>query len=108
MSAAAGNPDPWLARHVAMIRAAADLIEQAGIPGLAVHPGPDEITVQVPESGGLACRAAKAARLAGLAGTIPQPDPRPGITFGWLRARGQFAGHPVHVFAPVRPEEAPS
>jgi hypothetical protein len=107
VSAAAAGGDPYLARHVRMIRAAADLIEQAGIPGLAVYPGPDEIAVQVPEAGDVPCRAAKAARLAELAGTRAEPDRRPGITLGWLRARGHFAGHPVHVFAPVRPEEAP-
>ena len=108
MTAADASPDPWLARHVRMIRDAADLIEQAGIPGLAVYPGPDEIAVQVPESGDVSCRAAKAARLAALAGTGAAPDPRPGITQGWIRARGQFAGHPVHIFAPVRQEEASS
>jgi hypothetical protein len=104
---ATAGGDAGLARHVRMIRAAADLIEQAGIPGLAIYPGPDEIAVQVPESGDVSCRAAKAARLAALAGTRPAPDPRPGITRGWIRARGQFAGHPVHIFAPVRQEEAP-
>ena len=38
-----------LAAHARLIRAAADLLEQAGIPGLAIWPGPDQIQIQVPE-----------------------------------------------------------
>ena len=104
-AAASGNTA--LAAHVRLIRAAADLIEQAGIPGLALYPEPDEIVIQVPEtSGDAASRAARVARLAALAGCQPAPDPSPGTTRGWLHARGTFAGHPVHVFTPVRQEAA--
>jgi hypothetical protein len=86
-----------LAAHVRLIRAAADLVEQAQIAGLAVWPEPDEIVIQVPEhAGDLAARAAAVARLAALAGTQPAPDHRPGPTRGWIAARGLFAGHPVH------------
>jgi hypothetical protein len=96
-----------LAGWVNLIRAAADLIEQAGIPDLAVYPEPDEIIIQVPEtSGDTPSRTAKVARLAALTGCQPAPDPYPGRTCGWLHARGTFAGHPVHIFTPVSQEAA--
>jgi len=102
-AAASGNTA--LAAHLRLIRAAADLMEQAGIPDLALYPEPDEIVIQVPEtSGDAASRAARVARLAALAGCEPAPDPSPGTTRGWLHARGTFAGHPVHIFTPVRQE----
>jgi len=92
-----------LAAHVRLIRAAADLVEQAGLAGLAVWPEPDEIVIQVPEhAGDTPSRAAAVARLAALVGGQPEPDPCPGNTRGWINARGQFAGHPVHIFTPVR------
>jgi hypothetical protein len=94
-----------LAAHVRLIRAAADLIEQAGIPGLAIWPEPDEIVIQVPETSGDApSRTETVARLAALTGCEPVPDPYPGRTQGWLNARGTFAGHPVYIFTPVRQE----
>jgi hypothetical protein len=103
---ASGNTP--LAAHVRLIRAAADLIEQAGIPGLAVDPEPDEIVIQVPEhAGDTPARTARVARLAALAGCEPAPDPYPGRTRGWICARGTFAGHPVHIFTPVSQEAAP-
>lgn len=92
-----------LAAHVRLIRAAADLVEQAQIAGLAVWPDPDEIIIQVPEQAGdLAARAAAVARLAALSGTQPAPDHRPGPTCGWIAARGLFAGHPVRIYTPVK------
>ena len=92
-----------LAAHVRLIRAAADLVEQAQIAGLAVWPEQDEIIIQVPEHAGDApARAAAVARLAALAGTQPAPDHRPGPTRGWITARGLFAGHPVRIFTPVK------
>jgi hypothetical protein len=106
--AGAGQPATGLAAHVRLIRAAADLVEQAGIPGLAVWPEPDEIVIQVPEhAGDTPARAGQVARLAALTGCAPEPDPRPGRTQGWICARGQFAGHPVHIFTPVK-EQSPS
>ena len=106
MTASAGGDTP-LAAHLRLIRAAADLIEQAGIPDLALYPEPDEIVIQVPEtSGDTPSRAWKVARLAAIAGCDPAPDPRPGRTQGWIHARGTFAGHPVHIFTAVRQEES--
>jgi hypothetical protein len=105
-AATAGGNAP-LAAHVRLIRAAADLIEQAGIEDLAVYPEPDEIVIQVPETAGdIASRTAAVARLAALTGGQPAPDPCPGRTRGWLHARGTFAGHPVHIFTPVREQAA--
>lgn len=103
----AQTPQPLLAAHVRVIRAAADLLEQAGLAGLCVWPAPDEIAIQVPEhAGDLPSRAAAVARLAALTGGRPVPDPRPGKTRGWIDARGQWAGHPVHIYAPVSQEAA--
>jgi hypothetical protein len=96
-----------LAAHARLIRAAADLLEQAGIPGLAIWPEPGEIEIQVPEhSGDLTARAAAVARLAALTGATPAPDPHPGKTQGWICARGQFAGHPVHIYTPIKEHPA--
>jgi len=96
-----------LAAHVRLIRAAADLLEQAGIAGLAVWPEPGEIVIQVPEhAGDTPARAGKVARLAALTGCEPGADPRPGRTRGWICARGTFAGHPVHIYTPVKQEAA--
>jgi len=108
MTAATASGSGPLPAHVRLIRAAADLVEQAGIPGLALYPEPGQIVIQVPEdSGDVPARAASVARLAALTGCQPEPDPRPGRTQGWLHARGEFAGHPVHVFAPMTKEQAP-
>jgi hypothetical protein len=105
--ARAGHHATGLAAHVQLIRAAADLVEQAGIPGLAIWPEPDEIHIQVPEhAGDTGSRAAAVARLAALTGGQPEPDPGPGTTRGWIHARGQFAGHPVHIYTPVKEQAA--
>jgi hypothetical protein len=72
---ATGGNTP-LQEHVQLIRAAADLIEQAGIAGLAVWPDPDEIVIQVPEhAGDTPARTAQVARLAALTGGEPAPAP---------------------------------
>lgn len=92
------------AAHAGVIRAAADLVEQAGVPGLAVYPESRRIVIQVPENGSVPARAAIVARLAAVAGCRPGTDDRPGATQGWLTADGAFAGHPVHVFAPITQE----
>ena len=107
MTTAAAPGNPPLAAHVRLIRAAADLLEQAGIAGLAIWPGPDEIVIQVPEhAGDVPSRTAAVARLAALAGSQSAPDCRPGPTCGWIQARGMFAGHPVRIYTPVKKEQA--
>jgi hypothetical protein len=96
-----------LAAHVRLIRAAADLLEQAGLTGLGVWPEPDEIVIQVPEhAGDVPSRTAAVARLAALAGGQSAPDYRPGPTCGWIQARGMFAGYPVRIYTPVTKEQA--
>jgi len=109
-SATIPAPEPpaiLLTTHVCVIRAAADLLEQARIAGLSVWPEPDEIAIQVPEhAGDLPSRAAAVARLAALTGGEPAPDPRPGPTCGWIHARGMFAGHHVHIYTPVKEQAA--
>lgn len=97
-TASAGGP---LAGHVRLIRAAADLIEQAGVPGLTLFPWQDEIAIQVPEaSGDEAARLRSVARIAALAGGRAAPGPGQGR----VSARGTFAGHPVHVYTHVKEE----
>ena len=108
MTAATASGNGPLAGYVRLIRAAADLIEQAGVPGLTLFPWQDEIVIQVPEAAGdAAARIRSVARLAALAGCQAAPCPGPGGTRDRVSARGEFAGHPVHVYTPVR-EEASS
>jgi hypothetical protein len=108
MTPATASGNAPLAAHVRLIRAAADFREQAGIGGLSVWADPGEIVIQVPgTSGGTLARTRKVARLAAIAGCEPAPDPHPGRTQGWIHARGTFAGHRVHIYAPVSQEEAP-
>lgn len=97
---------PVLAAQVRLIRAAADLIEQAGTEDVSFSPSCDgEILIQVPgHAGNPAERAAKVAALAALAGCEPAPDHRPGTTKGRIFARGLFAGHPVRIYTPVTEE----
>ena len=107
MTAAAASGNALLDAHIRLIRAAADLIEQAGVPGLALFPWPDEIVIQVPETAGeAAARIRSVGRLAALAGCQAAPCPGAGGIRDRVSARGEFAGHPVHVWTPVRKEEA--
>jgi hypothetical protein len=95
-----------LAGYVRLIRAAADLIEQAGIPDLTLFPWQGEIVIQVPEAAGdTAARIRAVTRLAALAGCEAAPSNGPGGPL--VSARGEFAGHPVHVYTPV-PQEPSS
>jgi hypothetical protein len=103
MTGAAASGNGPLAGHVRLIRAAADLIEQAGIPGLTLFPWQDEIAIQVPEAaGGEAARIRSVATIAALAGARAAPGPGRGR----VSARGSFAGHRVHVYTHVKEQEA--
>jgi hypothetical protein len=96
-----------LEAQVRVIRAAADLVERAGIADLAVMPGPDEIVIQVSSSFGAAAeRAAAVEALAALAGCEAVREDRPGASRGRITARGLFAGCPVRVY--TAGEEGPS
>jgi hypothetical protein len=108
VTTAAASGNALLDAHVRLIRAAADLVEASGIPGLALSPEQDEIVIQVPHGlGDAAARAGAVARLADLTGGTAAPDPRPGATQGWIRAAGVFAGHPVRVYTAIAKEETP-
>ena len=103
MTGASASGNGPLAGHVRLIRAAADLIEQAGITGLTLFPWQDEIVIQVPEASGDApARIRSVARIAALTGG--QAAPGPGRDR--VSARGSFAGHRVHVHTHVTEQEA--
>jgi hypothetical protein len=96
-----------LAAQAHALRAAACFIEQAGIPGLSLTVDEDQITIQVPvHLAGPDSRAAAVALLAAAAGGRAASDARPGPTLGWIRARGQIAGHHVRIFTAIT-EETP-
>jgi hypothetical protein len=91
-----------LAAQAHALRAAAVLIEQAGIAGLSLTIDPDRITIQVPVSlAGPTCRTAAVAVLAAAAGGRAAADTRPGATRGWVFAEGHAAGHPVRIFTAI-------
>jgi hypothetical protein len=93
-----------LAAQAHALRAAAALIEQAGIAGLSLTID-DRITIQVPEHlAAPAARAAAVARLAAATSGRASRDTRPGSrTRGWVFADGQLAGHAVRIFTAIRP-----
>ena len=107
MTAAAASGNAPLAAH-GRLSARRRLIEQSGIPGLALYRRPDEIIIQVPAA--LADAAARAS--GGRPARRPHrrtaaPDPRPGGTQGWIRAAGVFAGHQVRIYTAIAKEETP-
>lgn len=91
-----------LAAQAHALRAAAALIERAGITGLSLTIGAD-ILIQVPEYlAPPAARAAAVAWLAAATGGRATADTRPGSrTRGWVFADGQLAGHPVRIFTAI-------
>ena len=87
-----------LAAQAHALRAAAALIERAGITGLSLTIDDSQITIQVPAHlAGPAVRTAAVARLAAATGAHAARDARPGPTCGWIHASGQLAGHPVRI-----------
>jgi len=92
-----------LAAQAHALRAAAALIEQAGVAGLSLTIDESQITIQVPAHlAGPAARTAAVARLATATGAHAARDTRPGSTYGWIHANGQLAGHPVRIFTAIR------
>ncbi len=92
-----------LAAQAHALRAAAALIEQAGIAGLSLIIDQSQITIQVPAHlAGPAARTAAVWRLAAATGAHPARNTRPGPTCGWIQANGQLAGHPVHIFTAIK------
>jgi hypothetical protein len=91
-----------LAAQAHALRAAATLIEPAGITGLTLTIDTGLITIQVPAAlAGPAARTAAVARLAAATGARPARNTTPGPTCGWMFAHGQLAGHPVRIFTPL-------
>ncbi len=91
-----------LAAQAHALRAAAAFIEHAGIAGLSLTIGADQITIQAPAClAGPAARTAAVAVLAAAAGGQPSRDTAPGSrTYGWVSADG----HAVRIFTAI--EEA--
>jgi hypothetical protein len=82
-----------LAAQAHALRAAAILIERAGIPGLSLTIDDQRISIQVPEFlAGPDGRTAAVALLAAVTGGQAAADGR------WVTADGDMAGHPVHIF----------
>ena len=92
-----------LAAQAHALRAAAAFIEHAGIAGLSLTIGADQITIQVPAClAGPAAGTAAVAVLAAAAGSQPSRDTVPGSrTCGWVSAGGQVAGHAVRIFTAI-------
>jgi hypothetical protein len=113
MTATTTTPDPVtgdgllvparpLAAQAHALRAAAALIERAGIAGLSLTIDPDQITIQVPASlAAPAVRVAAVTLLAAATGGRAACHTRPGPDRGWVFADGQAAGHPVRIFTPI-------
>lgn len=105
MTTTAGGlvPARPLAAQAHALRAAAALIERAGIAGLSLTIDQDQITIQVPDHlAGPAARAAAVGLLAAATGGRAARTTRPGPTCGWVHATGQLAGHDVRIFTPIR------
>jgi hypothetical protein len=95
-----------LAVQAHALRAAASLIEHAGIPGLSLTVNADrdqQITIQVPTYlGSPAERTTVVTRLAAAVGGTTARDAFPGPTRGCLiRADGKVDGHTVHIFTGI-------
>jgi hypothetical protein len=94
-----------LAAQAHALRAAAALIERAGIAGLSLTVDDDRITIQVPvHLAGPGARVAAVALLAATTGATAARNDRPGSrTHGWVSAEGQIAGHAIRVFTAIEP-----
>jgi hypothetical protein len=101
------TPARPLAAQAHALRAAAALIERAGVAGLSLTIDDDRITLQVPvHTAGPAARAAAVTWLAAATGGRAARDTTPGSrTRGWVFADGQLAGHAVRIFTAI--EETP-
>jgi len=96
------------ARSAAAIRAAADLVEQAGIGGLPVSCQRDRILIQVIEChGDPRARARMVAAVAGVLGCVPAQYDRRSPAGAWLEAAGQIRGVPAEIFTPLAVRPAP-
>ena len=91
----------------APMRAAATLIESAGIAGLSVTCDDAQVSIQVCEDlGDPATRAALVARLAAVIGATAVRADSAGSPLSWVRADGAIGGLRVHAFTPVPVQHA--
>jgi hypothetical protein len=92
----------------AVIRAAADLVEQAGVGGLSVSCCRGRILIQITERDGDGPqRAAMVAAVAGVLGRVPAQASSHVSAAAWLEAAGQVCGVPAEVFTPLTVRPAP-
>jgi len=104
--------DKSLAVQAHALRAAADLIENVGFPGLSLTVSTTdyspEISIQVPEfCGSPAERTAAVARLAAAVGVTATRTQRPGLSYAWVRAAGETDGHSVCIYTCIDDASAP-
>ena len=96
------------ARSAAVIRAAADLVEQAGVGGLPVSCHRDRILVHVGErDGDPQARAQTVAAVAAVLGCVPAQTSSHASAHAWLEAAGQVSGVRAEVFTPLAVRPAP-
>jgi hypothetical protein len=96
------------ARSAAVIRAAADLVEQAGIGGMVVSCQHGRILIHVCErDGDPQARAAMVAAVAGVLGCVPAQYDSHDPASAWLEAAGQIRGILAEIFTPLAVRTAP-
>ena len=96
------------AAAAAAIRAAADLVEQAGAGGLSVSCHRGRILIHVAECDGDGPqRATMVAAVAGVLGCVPAQTSSHASADAWLEAAGQVSGVPAEVFTPLAVRPAP-
>lgn len=95
------------ATTAAAMRAAATLIESAGIAGLSVTCDSDQISIQVGEDlGDPATRAGLVARLAAVIGGTAVRADYAASPLSWVRADGAISGLRVRVFTAIPVQHA--
>lgn len=96
------------ARSAAVIRAAADLVEQAGTGEMAVSCHHGRILIHVAErDGDLAARVRMVAAVAAVLGCVPAQTSSCASAYACLEAAGQISGVPAEVFTPLAVRPAP-
>jgi hypothetical protein len=96
------------ARPAAVIQAAADLVEQAGIGGGAVTCHRGRILIHVAErDGDPQARARMVAAVAGVLGCVPAQYDSHASAHAWLEAAGQIRGILAEIVTPLAVRAAP-
>jgi hypothetical protein len=96
-----------IATTATAMRAAAALIESAGIAGLSVTCGDEQVTIQVGEHlGDPAARAGMVARLAAAIGATAVRADSAASPLSWVRAEGAISGLRVQAYTPIPVQHA--